>query len=137
MSGFVRTSISAVLIAAAPSMGSAQAAARSTVPPVTRVPASFFELLRDQDREVARRFYGKHIDVKGMPVVASSVVADEALQRTYTIVTRMLAGRPDVLESMVKNRMYLIIIGKDQCNCGYGSCGSTQKRQLQQLPRSQ
>ena len=26
----------------------------------------------------------------------------------------MLAGRPDILEAMVKNRMYLIIIGKDQ-----------------------
>ena len=108
----------ALLVATTASLSGAQSpartAARTAIPPVTRVPASFFNLLREQDRDTARRFYGKYIDVKGMPVVASGVVADEALQRTYTIVTRMLAGRPDVLESMVRNRMYLIIIGKDQ-----------------------
>ena len=95
-------------------MLSAQAPTRESTPPVTKVPAAFFDLLREEDREVARRFYAKHIDVKGMPVVSSAVVGDEALQRTFTIVTRMLAGRPDVLQSMVRNRMYLIIIGKDQ-----------------------
>ena len=104
----------AVVLASTPATAAAQTAARDVVPPVTRVPESFFQLLRDEDREVARRFYAKHIDVKGMPVVASGVVADQALQRTYTIVTRMLAGRPDVLQAMVRNRMYLIIIGKDQ-----------------------
>ena len=49
-----------------------------------------------------------------MPVVAAGEVADEALQRTYDIVTHMLAGRPDILEAMVKNGTRLIIIGKDQ-----------------------
>ena len=83
-------------------------------PTVIPPPDSFFEMVREQDREAARRFYKKYIDVKGMPVVASSEVADLALQRTYSIVTHLLAGRPDVLEAMSKNRMYLIIIGKDQ-----------------------
>jgi len=83
-------------------------------PQVTAPPDSFFEMVHDQDREAARQFYKKYIDVKGMPVVASGEVADLALQRTYSIVTHLLAGRPDVLEAMVKNRMYLIIIGKDQ-----------------------
>ena len=32
--------------------------------------------------------------------MASGDVADEALQRTYYIVTHMLAGRPDILEAM-------------------------------------
>jgi hypothetical protein len=41
-------------------------------------------------------------------------VADEALERTHWIVTHLLAGRPDVLTAMVKNGMYLIVIGKDQ-----------------------
>src|SRR5688500_3772680 len=101
-------------LASNPATAAAQATAREVVPPVTKVPESFFQLLRDEDREVARRFYAKHIDVKGMPVVASGAVDNAALQRTYTIVTRMLAGRPDVLQAMVRNRMYLIIIGKDQ-----------------------
>jgi hypothetical protein len=52
--------------------------------------------------------------VKGMPVVAAEDVADAALVRTYEIVTHLLAGRPDVLAAMVSNKMYLIIIGKDQ-----------------------
>ena len=59
-------------------------------------------------------YYTKYIDVKGMPAVASSVVADAALRRTHYIVSHMLAGRPDVIAAMVKNGMYLIIIGKDQ-----------------------
>ena len=49
-----------------------------------------------------------------MPVVACGEVAELALQRAYDIVAHMLAGRPDLLEAMVKNRMYLIVIGKDQ-----------------------
>ena len=102
----------ALILAAAPA--ASQAPPRQAVPPVTKVPQSFFQLLREEDRDVARRFYAKHIDVKGMPVVAAAVVDDAALQRTYTMVTRMLAGRPDVLQAMVRNRMYLIIIGKDQ-----------------------
>ncbi len=90
------------------------ARAQDSTPSVKAPPESFFEIIGQRDREAARQFYKKYIDVKGMPVVAADVVADTALQRTYSIVTHMLAGRPDVLEAMVKNKMYLIIIGKDQ-----------------------
>jgi hypothetical protein len=83
-------------------------------PAVTAPPESFFQIVSERDRDAARKFYGKYIDVKGMPVVAHGEVADLALQRTYEIVTHMLAGRPDVLSAMVSNGMYLIIIGKDQ-----------------------
>ena len=92
----------------------AHAGARAEAQAVTAPPESFFETVAEKDREVARAFYKKYIDVKGMPVVAAAEVADQALQRTYSIVTHMLAGRPDILEAMVKRRMYLIIIGKDQ-----------------------
>ena len=84
------------------------------LPPVTPPPDSFFEIVSQRDRDVARGFYKKYIDVKGMPVVAADMVADLALQRTYEIVTRMLAGRADVVEALVKNRMYLIVMGRDQ-----------------------
>ena len=83
-------------------------------PTVAAPPESFFEKVAEKDRAVALKFYKKYIDVKGMPVVAAGEVADEALQRTYDIVTHMLAGRPDILETMVKNGTRLIIIGKDQ-----------------------
>jgi hypothetical protein len=92
----------------------APSAVAQQAPPVTPPPESFFEKVAERDRNVATKFYKKYIDVKGMPVVAASEVADEALQRTYDIVTHLLSGRPDVLEAMVKNRTRLIIIGKDQ-----------------------
>jgi hypothetical protein len=83
-------------------------------PPVMEPPESFFEMVRERDREAARQFYRKYIDVQGLPVVAAGEVDDLALQRTYEIVTHMLAGRPDILEAMANNEMYLIIIGTDQ-----------------------
>jgi hypothetical protein len=89
-------------------------AADNSLPLVTAPPESFSKLVRENDRDAARKFYAKYIDVRGMPVVASKEVADAALQRTYYIVTHILAGRPDVTAAMVKNGMYLIIIGKDQ-----------------------
>jgi hypothetical protein len=83
-------------------------------PSVSAPPESFFEIVSPRDRDAARQFYKKYIDVSGMPVVAADVVADLALQRTHEIVTHMLAGRPDVVAALVSNRMYLIVIGKDQ-----------------------
>jgi hypothetical protein len=84
------------------------------VPAVIPPPDSFFEKVRERDREAARKFYKKYIDVKGLPVVAGAAVEDEALKRTYFLVTHLLAGRPDVLEAMAKNGTRLIVIGKDQ-----------------------
>ena len=91
-----------------------QTARPAPSPRVTPPPESFFQFVSERDRDVARKFYAKHIDVRGMPVVAAAVVDDNALERTYTIVTSMLAGRPDILQALVKSRMYLIIIGRDQ-----------------------
>jgi hypothetical protein len=84
------------------------------LPAVTAPPESFFQRFREKDRNAARGFYKKYLDVKGLPVAASADVADEALQRTYFLVTHLLAGRPDVLETMVKSGTRLIVIGKDQ-----------------------
>ena len=83
-------------------------------PPVTAPPEPFFEKVREKDRDAARTFYRKYMDVQGMPVVGSAEVADLALRRTCEIVTHVLAGRPDVVKAMVDRGMYLTIIGKDQ-----------------------
>jgi len=88
-------------------------AAAQSAPAVTAPPESFFDKVNERDRAAALKFYKKYIDVKGMSVVAAGEVADEALQRTHEIVTRLLAGRPDVLEVMVKTGTRLIVIGKD------------------------
>jgi dipeptidyl-peptidase 4 len=68
----------------------------------------------DDELAIYRNFYGKYIDVNGLPVVAHADIADLALQRTYEIVTRMLAGRPDILDAMAASHTYLIILGKNQ-----------------------
>ncbi len=81
---------------------------------VTPPPATFFDRFRERDREAARAFYKKHIDANGLSIAAAPVVADEALKRTYHIVTHMLAGRPDILDAMRKYGTRLIIIGMDQ-----------------------
>lgn len=88
--------------------------AANTAVTVSTPPESFFALVAKNDREMARKFYKKYLDVGGLPVVAAGEVADQALERTRWIVSHLLAGRPDVLAAMVKNGMYLIIIGKDQ-----------------------
>jgi hypothetical protein len=83
-------------------------------PKVTAPPESFFERFREGDREAARVFYKKHVDAKGLSIAAGADVAHEALERTYHIVTHMLAGRRDILDAMRKHGTRLIIIGKDQ-----------------------
>ena len=103
--GFVAAA-AAVLIARAAAQGEER-------PAVGPPPESFFALVNQRDRDTARQFYGKYVDIKGIPVVSSAEVADLALQRTHEIVSHLLAGRPDVIAAMRSNGMYLIIIGKD------------------------
>jgi dipeptidyl aminopeptidase/acylaminoacyl peptidase len=83
-------------------------------PKVTAPPEAFFEKYAERDREAARKFYKKYLDVRGLSIAAAAEVADEALLRAHDIVTHLLAGRPDVLEAMAKAGTRLIIIGKDQ-----------------------
>jgi hypothetical protein len=95
-------------------LGLASSPTQSAPPKVIAPPESFFAKFREKDREAARQFYKKYLDVNGLSVAASTEVADEALQRTHYLVTHLLAGRPDILEAMVKNGTRLIIIGKNQ-----------------------
>jgi hypothetical protein len=85
-----------------------------TTPKVTPPPEAFFERYKPKDREAARVFYKKHLDMEGLAIAAGGEIADEALERTHDIVSHMLAGRPDILAAMRKFGTRLIIIGKDQ-----------------------
>jgi hypothetical protein len=84
------------------------------MPAVTAPPETFYQTYRDADRAVARKFYKKYMNLRGVPVVAAEQVDDRALQRTYYIVSHLLAGRPDIIQCMASNGTRLIIIGKDQ-----------------------
>jgi hypothetical protein len=87
---------------------------KQALPEVVAPHDSFFAKFRERDREAARGFYKKYLNVKGLPVASSGEVADDALERTCSIVTHLLAGRPDILQAMIRNGTRLIIIGKDQ-----------------------
>jgi hypothetical protein len=91
-------------------------------PRVLAPPERFFESFKANDREAARKFYKKHLDLQGWSIAAGADVADEALERTHFIVTYMLAGRPDILAAMQNAGTRLIIIGKDQVYTDMPEC---------------
>jgi len=64
--------------------------------------------------DAARQFYRKYIDVKGMLGRRCGRSCRFWLCSALIPSSPFDGCRPDVIESMVKNRMYLIIIGKDQ-----------------------
>jgi hypothetical protein len=106
----VKLAVFVGLMGAAPLVAEEQGGAPKVISP----PESLFNKFRERDQEAARKFYKKYVDVNGLSVAASAEVADQALRRTHYIVSHMLAGRPDILQAMVKNGTRLIIIGKDQ-----------------------
>ena len=83
-------------------------------PVVTAPPEAFFARYSPADRAIARGFYTKYVNLRGLSIAASAEVADEALLRDYDIITHLLAGRPDIIAAMAKHGTRLIIIGKDQ-----------------------
>ena len=94
--------------------GSSQSPASDEIPQVTAPPEAFFQSFSTNDRETARQFYKKYLNINGVALATAGVVDDAALQRDYYIVTHMLAGRPDILKTMAANGTHLIIIGKNQ-----------------------
>jgi hypothetical protein len=106
--------LSVVVAAAMAGCATRNKPAADTTPPVIAPPESFYERFSKGNQPMAREFYKKYLDLKGVSVAASAEVSDAALQRTYYIVSHMLAGRPDILHAMAKNGTRLIIIGKDQ-----------------------
>jgi len=94
-----------ILLSGGGALGQSPADLRAIISP----PDSFFALVRERDRDAARTFYKKYLDVGGIPVVAAAEVADLALERTRDIVGHLLAGRPDVAQSMASSGMYLIM----------------------------
>ena len=112
--GYVGRLVVVVFAAATPPSAALAWQETPAAPPVVAPTDAFFAKFRENDREAARAFYKKVVDVKGLTVAASADVADAALRRTHEIVTHMLAGRPDILAAMAERGTRLIVIGKDQ-----------------------
>jgi hypothetical protein len=55
-------------------------------------------------------FYKKCVEVDGLPVVSSEKASDYALKEAAYLVGRMLEGRKDVIEAMVKNKVHVAVM---------------------------
>jgi cyclophilin family peptidyl-prolyl cis-trans isomerase len=56
------------------------------------------------------RFYQKTADAKGLPVVGSDKVSDNALAEAAWIVERMLEGREDIRKAMIETRVRVVVM---------------------------
>ena len=55
-------------------------------------------------------FYQKHVSAGGLPILASAKVNDAALREAAWIIERMLEGRRDILNAIVKNKTRFVIM---------------------------
>lgn len=55
-------------------------------------------------------FYKKHASAGGLPVLSSEKVSDGALREAVLIVEAMLAGRGDVREALVRNKVRVVVM---------------------------
>ncbi len=59
-------------------------------------------------------FYHKYVDVNGFPIVSSPKVPDKALCVAKSIVTRMVAKRPDALTQLINSKVRLGIMAESE-----------------------
>jgi hypothetical protein len=57
-------------------------------------------------------FYVKALDVRGMPIVSSGAVSNEAFHAARDVIERMLSGRPEAYKRLRRNKGRLAIIGR-------------------------
>jgi hypothetical protein len=59
-------------------------------------------------------FYRKYLDADGIPVVSSAKVPDAALSEARDLARRLLARRPDALKALVRNRVRIAVMARDE-----------------------
>ena len=62
-------------------------------------------------------FYKKHVSVGGLPIISSEKVNDFALLEAAYLVERMLDGRDDLLQAIVRNKVRVVIMARDEFTC--------------------
>src|SRR5262245_10872623 len=77
---------------------------KPAAPKVTEVPKELRESLKLDP------FYKKYVDAKGLPVLSSDKVSDAGLIEAAAIVNHMLAGRDDVRQAIIKNKVRLAVM---------------------------
>ncbi len=62
----------------------------------------------------ASSFYAKHVEARGIPILASSLVPDEAMLAARDMVRGMLAHRPELARWLAANDYRIAIIAADE-----------------------
>ena len=60
------------------------------------------------------RFYGKHVELDGFPILGSERVSDHALLEAGWIIDHMLEGRPDVLRALAAAKVRCCVMAYDE-----------------------
>ena len=58
--------------------------------------------------------FDKHLDADGIAIMATENVNDEALFRAAAIFDDMLVNRPDIREILVRRRVHVVVVGRDE-----------------------
>lgn len=56
------------------------------------------------------QFYGKYLDAEGLPIIASTSVADDALWQAKRLVHEMLGNRPDIVMKFSENNVRVAVM---------------------------
>lgn len=56
------------------------------------------------------RFYRKHVSAHGLPVLSSDKASDYALREAAYLIDRMLKGREDIRQAMIRNRVRFVVM---------------------------
>jgi hypothetical protein len=54
--------------------------------------------------------YTKHLDVDGLPVLASAQVSDYALREARYLIRQMIGHRPEIIDAMVAHRVRVVVM---------------------------
>lgn len=68
----------------------------------------------ERERLSLSPFYEKHVSVGGLPIVSSPKVSDEGLREAAAIVQTMLAGRDDIREALIRNRVRVVVMASSE-----------------------
>ncbi|MYE06335.1 MAG: zinc-dependent peptidase [Chloroflexi bacterium] len=58
--------------------------------------------------------FDKHLDADGIAIIATENVADDALFRAAAILDDMLVNRPDIRETLIRQRVHVVVVGHEE-----------------------
>jgi len=74
-------------------------------------------------------FYKKYVRVRGLPVLGSDKVSDEALLEANYLIRQMFAYRHDILKAMIEADLRFVVIGESEKTTDIPEYGSLKRKQ--------